>query len=102
MFSLVFFVTLEQHIFLVLWISALVEALGGQKWPLNAINWATQPYVAPNVWISVDLGCMRVEHIQNGLLMPFTPAKIALGDVSCLVPTLIDADPPFQSLQVCL
>ena len=42
LFSLVFFVTLEQHIFLVLWISALVEALGGQKWPLNAINWATR------------------------------------------------------------
>ena len=35
--------------------------------------------VAPNGWISVDLGWIWVGYIQDGLLGPFGPTEIAPG-----------------------
>ena len=35
--------------------------------------------VAPNGWISVDLGWIWVGYIQDGPLGPFGPTEIALG-----------------------
>ena len=35
--------------------------------------------VAPNAWISVDIGWIWVGYIQDGLLGPFGPTKIAPG-----------------------
>ena len=44
----------------------------GYSWPYPAL-------VAPNGLISVDLGWIWVGYIQDGLLAPFGPTKIAIG-----------------------
>ena len=52
---------------------------GGQKYPENTIKKAIMAHVAPNGWISMDLGWIWAGYIQGGLLVPFGPTKIAPG-----------------------
>ena len=53
--------------------------MGGQKYPENTIKKAIIALVAPNGWISMDLGWIWAGYIQGGLLVPFGPTKIAPG-----------------------
>ena len=41
--------------------------------------------VAPNGWISVDLGWIWVGYIQDGLLGPFGPTKIVPGGLKGVI-----------------
>ena len=52
---------------------------GGQKYPENTIKKAIMALVAPNGWISMDLGWIWAGYIQGGLLVPFGPTKIGPG-----------------------
>ena len=52
---------------------------GGQKYPENTIKKAIMAHVAPNGWISMDLGWIWAGYIQGGLLVPFGSTKIVPG-----------------------
>ena len=56
---------------------------GGQKYPENTIKKAIMALVAPNGWISMDLGWIWVGYIQGGLLVTFVPTEISKLPSGC-------------------
>ena len=56
---------------------ANLMAINYPKMPQNWHFWPIVAPVAPNGWISVDIGWNLVGYIQNGLKVPFGPTKIA-------------------------